>query len=295
MFDTTEDTVPRIKLREIRYWLGWLSKSFATGMWNSYFLGRGFDFQGIVPFRDDPDLVRINWQATLTSNELQVSTFSEERNARIYLLANLGPSMAFGSRESKLERLAVISALLSFSAYRFKDYFRFIGYTDMVEVGFPEPRDRSYPLILAESILDFDWKGKKRGGLVRAASKVGDQKALVVMISDQLGKLDGTEAALKILASRHDVLPIILWDEREVRLPAGFGVLPLQDLETGEFRHILLTPRVKRRFEEDALERRRELEDLFGRYGCSPFFLTEEREEDFKALMKIFLARRAGV
>jgi len=292
---TTENTRLRIKLREIRYWLGWLSKNFAAGKWDSYFLGRGFDFQGIVPFTDDPDLVRINWQATLITDELQVSTFSEERNVRIYLLANLGPSMVFGSQESKLERVAVISALLSFSSYRFKDYFRFIGYTDHVELGFPEPRDKSYPLLLANSILEFDSKGKKRGGLVRAASKIGSQKALVIIISDQLGKLSGIEEALKILASRHDVLPIILWDEREVRLPNGFGVLPLQDLETGEFRHVFLTRGVRRRFEEDALERKHVLEDLFKRYGCPPLFLTESREKDFELLMKTFLARRVQV
>lgn len=284
-----------IKLKEIRYWLGWLSRSFATGSWDSYFLGRGFDFQGITPFRDDPDLVRINWQATLISNEVQVSTFSEERNIHIYMLANLGPSMGFGSQQTKIERLAIVAALLSFSAYRAKDYFRFIGYTDEVELGFPEPRDRSYPLLLAEAIMGFDWRAKRRGGLVRAALQVPTQKSLVAIVSDYLGEHGGTERALQILTPKHDVLPIVLWDSREVQLPKGFGLLPLRDLETGQIRHIFLTGRTRRALERNISERQKKLEGLFRKYSASPLFLTGSSEDDFKSLMRTFLARRVKV
>ncbi|MEX1068743.1 MAG: DUF58 domain-containing protein, partial [Patescibacteria group bacterium] len=236
-----------------------------------------------------------NWQATLMNpEELQVNVFSEERNVNIYLLGNLGPSMAFGSGETKLERLALLAAGLAYSAYRAKDYFRFIGYTDEIELGFPEPRDSSYPYRLAEAILNFEWRGKSRGGLLRAVSRLPSQKCLVVIVSDHLGKLDGTERALRVLtAAGHDVLPIILWDERETTLPTGWGFLPLQDLETGEFRHFLVTPRSRRILEENSSERRRQIEELFRRFGIQPHFLVHNSDKDLESLVRIFLTRQA--
>lgn len=311
-------------LRDIHYWLGWLSRNFPSGKWDSHYLGRGYDFQGIVPYRDDPDLLRTNWQATLIMDEPQVNVFSEERNVSIYLLANVGPSMAFGSEETKLERLALLAAILSYSAYRAKDYFRFIGYTDEVELGFPKPRDQSYPLILYRAILNFDWRGKRRGGLVRAVSRLPNQKCLVVIVSDHLGQLDGTRRALRALKSAgHDVLPIILWDERETKFPGGWGFLPLQDLETGEVRHVLVSPRSRRILERNIAERKKEIVELFRGFGIEPHFFVhtsedlEERdrgqdsgedkehrtepssrasallEKDMAKLVRIFMARQA--
>lgn len=281
-------------LRDVHYWLGWLSRNFASGKWDSYFLGRGFNFQGIVPFRDDPDLVRINWQATLSMGEPQVNVFSEERNVSIYLLANVGPSMAFGSAETKLERLALLAAILSYSAYRAKDYFRFVGYTDEVELGFPQPRDRSYPLLLARAILDFDWRGKKRGGLLRTVSRLPKQKCLVVIVSDYLGQLDGTRKAMQnLIAAGHDVLPIILWDERETKFPGGWGFLPLQDLGTGEVRHVLVSPRSRRILEENIAAKKKEIEETFRRFGVRPHFFGQTSEKDLADLVQIFMARRS--
>jgi len=292
--DTTDPI--DIKLQPIQYWLSWFSRGFATGRWDSYFLGRGFDFQGIAPFRDDPDLIRINWKATLISGELQVSQFSEERNIRMFLLANVGPSMAFGSQQTKMERLAIMAAILSFSAYRMKDYFRFVGYTDEIELGFPEPRDRTYPKLLARAILNFDWRGRKRGGLVRAAMSIPNQRSLIVIISDHLGGLSGTERALRIIAPRHEIVPIILWDEREMTLPEGrFGLYPLQDLETGEIRYVFLTRKNRERFRENSLRKRNAIIESFRKFGTEPHFLTGSSEEDLDYLVRIFLTHRLQV
>lgn len=286
-----------IHLKEVEYWINWLSSGFATGKWDSVFLGRGFDFQGSAPFTDDPDMVRLNWQASLTTGELQVNQFSEERDVRLYLLANLGPSMAFGSQIRKIDRLATLAAVLSLSAFRFKDRFRFVGYTDELEYGFPEPHDKAYPLQLAKAIMEFDWRGKKRGGLVKAANSIPNRRSLVIIISDFLGSKSGLERALRILAPNHEVLPLVLWDEREVALPGkGFGLYPLNDLETGELSYVFLTRTTRKRFAENCRLRRESLSELFARFGIQPHFLIGgQTEDDVTALMKIFLSRRSRV
>lgn len=282
-----------IRLRQIQYWIDWLSAGFATGKWDSVFRGRGFDFQGVAPFDDDPDLVRLNWQASLSSGELQVNQFAEERDVRLYLLANLGPSMAFGSEIQKIDRLAIIAAVLSLSAFRFKDRFRFVGYTDELEYGFPEPHDKTYPIQLAKAIMEFDWHGKKRGGLVKAAGSIPNRRSLVIILSDFLGSLTGLERALGILAPDHEVMPLVIWDEREVSLPEGFGLYPLYDLETGGLSYIFLTQATRKRFAENCRQIRESLSELFARYGIRPHFLIGGQEDDdVTALMKIFLSQR---
>lgn len=290
---SSNSTKTPIRLREIQYWINWLSAGFATGKWDSIYLGRGFDFQGVAPFNDDPDMVRINWQATLTSGEVQVSQFSEERDAHLYLLANLGPSMAFGSQMTKMDRLAILAGVIAFSAFRAKDRFHFVGYTDELELGFPEARDSSYPLLLARTIMEFDWRGKKRGGLVKAAQAIPPKRSLVIIVSDFLGSASGLERALRILTPNHEVLPIVLWDTREAALPEGFGLYPLYDLETGGLSYVLLTRRVRERFAENSRKRRTALEQLFARFGTRPYFLIgNDAEADVKALAKIFLSQR---
>ncbi|MBI1871864.1 DUF58 domain-containing protein [Candidatus Collierbacteria bacterium] len=284
-----------IRLQQIQYWINWLSAGFATGKWDSVFLGRGFDFQGVAPFTDDPDMIRINWQATLTSGELQVSQFSEERNINIYLLGDMGPSMAFGTEVTKQDRLALLAAIISFSALRMKDAFHYIGFTDRVERGLPHRMDTTYPLILAESIMEFDWRGRRNTGLPTAALEVTSNRSFVIIISDFLGDLEQIENSLKILAPRHAVLPIVVWDEREVALPeTGWGLYPLRDLETEQLSYVFLTGKTREKFKENSRLRLEALQALFSRFGIQPHFLIGgDTNRDVEALVKIFLLQHS--
>ncbi len=294
---TSNSTEVTVRLQQIQYWISWLSAGFATGKWDSIFLGRGFEFQGVAPFRDDPDLVRLNWQATLISGELQVSEFSEERNINLYLLGDLGPSMAFGSTVSKQDRLALLSAVISFSAMKLKDTFRYIGYTSKVENGFSQTRDKTYPQVLAQAIMDFDTRGKQSSGLSMAALSVPSQRSMVFLVSDFLGDLEEIEHALQVLAPKHKVFPLVIWDEREIALPGkGWGLYPFADLTTGELSYVFLTPKNRKTFARNSRRREEALQELFRRYGIAPYFLKGGNPDtDIETLMKIFFVQRNRV
>lgn len=282
----------KIRLALIDYYLNWLSRQFAIGRHRSFFLGRGDDYQGLIPYPDFPDFPLIDWRAFLNTGELMVKAFLEERSANIIVLGNLCSSMAFGSSETKNWRLALLSASLSFSAIRFKDTFRFIGYTDEVELGFPEPRaNKEYPFQLAEAILSFHWRGKERGGLDRAIRQLPGLRSLVIIISDFYGDTNRVAEILEPVIVRHNFVPIVLWDKRELELPSGLGILPLRDLETGELRYVLLTQKTREAHRRNVEEQRAKIQATFRRFGIEPFFFTEE-ESDLEALMRIFLQRR---
>lgn len=286
-----------IRLREIRYWIQWLAAGMSAGGWASRYLGRGFDYQGTAPYRDDPDLVRINWQASLIEGELIVNTFSEERSIDVFVLADLNRAMLFGSEETKVDRIAELAAILAFSAARAKDRFELIGYSGGVRHRFPRfSSERGYPLRLAEAILRFDYSDGKRGGLIQAVGPIiGRPRSLVLVISDFLGDLDEVRRAMSLVAFKHDVVPVVLWDKRELVLPQGYGIVPIHDLGSGDLKHILLTPRVRKRHAQNVADRKREIKAAFGCFGVRPFLLSAVREDDVQALVKIFLRRRVQV
>lgn len=286
-----------LRLRLLEYWISWAARGFASGKWDSVYLGRGYDLQGTAPFREDPDLVRINWQATKLTGEIQVNQFSEERNADIYFVANLSPSMAFGSNMTKLDRVAVLAAVMAFSAEKAKDSFRFMAYTQDIERRFPTPGDKSYPFRLGRAIMNFDWRGKKKGGLTKAALMVQQSKSLVMIVSDFLGSPEVIDRSLRILATNHEVMPIVLWDSLEVELPGkGWGFVPLQDLETGELSYVFLTDRIREKYRQQCLARRGALEKIFARYGIKPLFMIGDlQSNDMEKLMRAFLSKRNKV
>jgi uncharacterized protein (DUF58 family) len=67
---------------------------------------------------------------------------------------------------------------------------------------------------------------------LEAALRVATKRALIFVVSDFIGPA-GWERALALLAQRHEVIAIRLFDPLETRLP-DLGLLPLQDPETGE-------------------------------------------------------------
>jgi len=102
---TEEERLSTIYL--VRYYIDWLSRSFASGYWKSWTSGAGFDYRGQRPYAEDPDLRRVDWARFATTGDLNVHVFAEERSVDVTILANLCPSMAFGTRTTKRVRLAV--------------------------------------------------------------------------------------------------------------------------------------------------------------------------------------------
>ena len=296
-------------LQDIHYWIGWAAEWFGSGDWASIERGRGFRFETIADYSDFPDITLVNLPASLLAlggeeGDLSVSLYAREKPIDVYVLGNLCPSMAFGSEESKLERVALLAALISFSAWQRKDRFSFTGYTDQVELGFPSPRDRSYPFQLAEAILSFPWRGKTRGGLQQTVNQLPSRRSLVIIISDFYGTAGRLEESLKKLVLRHDVIPIVLWDQRELELPSPSDWLPrplqrlpwpvpLRDLETGELKHVLLTKRTREAHRQNVEKQKAAIQAMFRRFGVEPYFFTQVTESDLEALIKLFLRRRS--
>ena len=126
--------------------------------------------------------------------------------------------------------------------------------------------------------------------LFETAFNVIKRPSLVFVVSDFVC-LPGWERPLQLLSRRHDLLPVRLWDQREVELPDA-GIILVEDSETGEQLTVdTRDKKLRQRFLEAAQRREVEMGESFGRAGVVPLALSTE--EDFvQAILRFATLRK---
>ena len=126
-------------------------------------------------------------------------------------------------------------------------------------------------------------------GLLAAAGRLGRSRSLVFLISDFHQPLEDLAELMRRL-TRHDVVPVVIWDRAEFEALPDFGLVVIEDPETSLKRRLFMRPRLKEQFMARFEARKRELEDLFSPYGRGPLFMTEDYSPD--DLTRYFLMGR---
>ena len=128
--------------------------------------------------------------------------------------------------------------------------------------------------------------------LLYNAAKDGPEQLLVFLISDFIC-VPGWARPLRLLARRHDLVPIRLWDPREVELP-DMGLVLVEDSETGEQLHVDTRDKgFRSRFYQAARRREAELNQTLERAGVE--LLSLSTEEDLVRAVLRFSALRKRV
>jgi len=101
------------------------------------------------------------------------------------------------------------------------------------------------------------------------------RRSLIFVISDFISE-PGWERPLSLLAQRHEVLAIRLYDPREVDLP-DVGIVTLEDAETGEQLYVdTHDKKFRQRFADAAQKREADLNSAFKRAGVDMLALSTE-------------------
>jgi uncharacterized protein (DUF58 family) len=206
-----------------------------AGGYHSVFKGRGMAFSEVRPYQPGDEIRAIDWNVTARMGEPFVKVFTEERELTALVAVDRSASQDAGlSPQAKAEVAAEIAALLVFSALENGDRAGLLLFTDRIERYVPPRRGRKHGLRLITEALAFRPRG--RGTDLAAAlghlSTAQRRKAVVFVVSDFLA--EGYEQALAVLARRHDVVPVVVSDAVEERLPLLRGLWPVADAETGE-------------------------------------------------------------
>jgi len=222
------------KIRTIEIKTTKLVEDYFSGQYESVFKGMGMEFSEVREYFPGDDVRAIDWNVTARFGKPFIKKFTEERELTIILMVDLSGSEEFGSREkSKAEIACEIGAIIAFSALKNQDKVGLILFTEEPEKYLPSKKGRRHVLRIIREILMY--KPRKKGTDIQKAleylNDVVKRKAVVFLISDFIG--ENYEKLLQITNKKHDLITIVLNDEREKTLPP-IGLVELEDSETGE-------------------------------------------------------------
>lgn len=249
------------------------------GDYRTLFHGPGLDFADLREYQAGDDVRHIDWNVTARLDTPYVREYLEDRDLTAWMLLDRSPSMSFGQEDRSKGRVLVDVVLtLVRLLTRRGNRVGAILYSSDVEATVPPAGGRNHVLRLGHQLLrppPATSNATDLTGLLTAGLNTIKRRSLVFLLSDFISS-PGWERPLAMLAHRHDVVAVRLWDRREVELPDA-GVVVLEDSETGEQLEVDTSdPRLRRRFAELAGVREERLQTAFAKAGVGQFDIATD-------------------
>ncbi|MGE0479030.1 MAG: DUF58 domain-containing protein [Phycisphaerae bacterium] len=279
------------KVRRIQIVTAALVNDVFAGQYHSAFKGRGIEFQEVREYQPGDDVRTIDWNVTARAGRPFVKNFREERELTVVLLVDVSASQEFGTRQQlKSELVAELGATLALSAIQNNDKVGLLLFTDRVERFVPARKGKRHVLRVIRELLYHQPGGRRTdvGLALEHLDRVFNRRAVVFLVSDfQTPEFAGP---LRVVRHRHDLIPVLVRDEREERLPAA-RFIELLDAETSER---LVVDTSSRRFRDvvaqQARTRRERMLTGFRRLGIDA--IEVQTGESFVEPLRKFFHRR---
>ncbi|KAF0213016.1 MAG: hypothetical protein FD178_3033 [Ignavibacteria bacterium] len=232
----TKELLKQVKQIEIRT-RGLVNEVF-SGEYHSVFKGRGMEFSEVREYDFGDDIRNIDWNVTARFGHPYVKIIEEERELTVMLLVDMSGSLGFGSVEKTKQQIAAeLSAILAFSALKNNDKVGLILFTDRIEKFIPPKKGKTHSLRIIREVLQFEPQGNQTN--IKEALEYFNhtikKKAIVFLISDFID--GGYDKILKIVGRKHDLIGVVLQDQREKAL-FDAGLVKFRDAESGEIRYL---------------------------------------------------------
>ncbi len=222
------------KVRKIEIKTRRLSDHVFGGEYHSTFKGRGMTFSEVRQYQFGDDVRNIDWNVTARYNEPFIKVFEEERELTLMLMVDVSGSEFFGTdTQFKNEVVTEIAATLAFSAMQNNDKTGLILFSDEIELFIPPKKGKSHVLRIIRELIEYEPNSRKTNvaQALKYMTNVMKKKAIVFVLSDFI--TDNYRDTLRIVAKKHDVTGIRVYDAREESIP-NLGVVQMQDEETNE-------------------------------------------------------------
>lgn len=279
------------KVRRIQIVTSALVSDLFAGQYHSAFKGLGVEFEEVREYQPGDDVRTIDWNVTARTGRPFVKRYREERELTVILLVDVSASQQFGTRvQLKSELVAELGATLAFSAIQNNDKVGLILFTDRVEQFVPADKGLRHVLRVVRELLyhEPDGRGTDVEVALQYLDRVLTRRAVVFLISDF--QCPDFSRSLQVVRHRHDVIPVLIRDERESRLPA-VRYVELYDPETGEQLLVDTASRAfRRRFGQLVAGRQARLLNDFRRLGID--VVDVETGESFVEPLRRFFHQR---
>ncbi|MGA9294437.1 MAG: DUF58 domain-containing protein [Ignavibacteriaceae bacterium] len=227
----TKELLKQVRQIEIKT-KGLVNQVF-SGEYHSVFKGRGMEFSEVREYQFGDDIRNIDWNVTARFGHPFIKIFEEERELTVMLLVDLSGSLIFGTVEKTKQQIAAeLSAILAFSAMKNNDKVGLLLFTDKIEKFVPPRKGRMHVLRIIREVLSFEPVGKTTNikGALEYMNNAIKKKSIVFLLSDFMDS--GYEKILRIIGKKHDLIGIVLNDQREKEIPK-MGLIKFTDAETG--------------------------------------------------------------
>ena len=273
-------------------------RSMRFGQSRSPVRGSGYEFETHRKYEVGEDIRRIDWNVSARMQELYLKRHFEEKEVTVFLMADVSRSMQFSTAaHSKHLRMLQVAAALGFSAVSDSCNFGFLAFSDQVEAYEAPRKGRGHVWQVLERLYNLkpghsgtNWEVGLR--FLRSHLR---RMSIVFLLSDFIADPGAVQLAdlpdLKVLAQKHDVVPIVFGDQLESRLPVGRGLLRFRSAEGREEMLLSLSSSQRNTFEALVENRRKDLRDLFYSLGMECLFL-QVGDAFMDPLMTLFERRR---
>ncbi len=242
--------------------------------------GAGLDLADLREYQHHDDVRHIDWNVTARLQVPHVRVFTEDREMAAWFLLDLSPSVDFGSgdqhkRNVSAEFVAVLARMLT----RHGNRVGALLYGTGVDTVLPARGGRIHVLQLLHAMqtrpLAAASGPTRLHELLQTAAATVRRRSTMFVVSDFISE-PGWEKPLALLAQRHEVVAVRLFDPMELDLP-DLGLIPIRDAETGE--QLLVDTHdagFRKRFARIAAQREADLRLVFTRAGVDTLELSTD-------------------
>jgi uncharacterized protein (DUF58 family) len=279
-------------LRRIQITTDRLATQQLSGNYASVFKGQGLSFREVREYQPGDDVRAIDWNVSARMDQTFVKVFVEEREMTVMLLVDLSASQRFGTQGGSKVRLATeVAALCAFSAIKHNDRVGLIMATDQVEKIVPPKKGQKHVMRVVREIMytQTERSGTDLSVALETLMHVARRRSVAFLISDFYAP--DYARTLSLAAARHDIIPVMLTDPRDLELP-DVGLASFEDFETGESVIVdTSSPRVRAHYGKQMKRQRDEQVQLFTKLGLDHCVVRTDQPY-IKPLRDLF-ARRA--
>jgi uncharacterized protein (DUF58 family) len=286
------------ELRYLEISVGRRIRSLRFGQSRSPLKGSGYEFEAHRKYELGEDFRRIDWNVSARMQEIYIKRHFEEREVSVFLVADISRSMRFSTAQhSKNLRVMQVGATLGFSAVSDNCNFGILAFTDDVEAFEPARKGRAHVWRTIDRL--YHLKPRSSGTnwelALRFLRSQLRNMSIVFLLSDFITDPNATQLSqlpdLKVLAHKHDVVPIVFTDQIERNLPTGKGLLRFRSAEGRGEILLSLSSRQRNAFDTLVENRKTELRELFYSLGMECLFL-DVAESFTDPLMMLFERRK---
>jgi uncharacterized protein (DUF58 family) len=250
------------------------------GDYRTLLRGTGIDLADLREYQHHDDVRHIDWNVTARLQVPHVRVFTEDREMTAWFLLDLSPSIDFGSGAKRKQSVssgfvAVLARLLTRHGNRVGAILYGSGVDRVIPAGSGRRHVLQLMYAMAQRPTSIDQGVTRLADLLSSASNLVRRRSTVFVVSDFISE-PGWEKPLALLAQKHEVVAVRLFDPLETNLP-DLGLITMRDAESGE--QLLVdtsNAKFRQRFAQIAAQRETVLRQTLARAGVDTLELSTD-------------------